>query len=194
MAWHRSLTSGVAASSAPRTASRRRFAVLVAVGLVVTACGGADSGGSATTDEPGPTTTSPPATTTTAATQEPAAEPTPACDRFTPAELRAALGPTFGEGVADDDGQVCFWEADASNQVSLTVRPAGLLAPDRLCQTMATPASEHLEVAWSPAVFEGRQLFVCTETESFNLLTNTTAPGEEIQSVLIELATLGLSR
>ena len=135
------------------------------------------------------TTTAPDETTVA-----PPTEITPACDRFTQAELDSALGRSFGVGTSKDDGDVCTWEADASNQVGLTVRVAGTMSPDVLCDTMATSKSERLEIDGHPAVFEGNQLYVCGEGHSLNLHLNVSLAEGEMRTALIDLATIGTSR
>ena len=163
----------------------RPAAVLLAALLSLAACGGGTVEADQTT-----TTTAAVATTTTAGP----AEVTPACDRFTEAELESALGQAFGEGLSEDDGFVCLWEANPSNQVGLTVRPPGGMSPEVLCNSIATPNSERLEVVGAPAVLEGRQIYVCTDGGSFNLLINVALGDEEMRTALIDLATIGAAR
>lgn len=193
----------VAPEAGGRRATTPRLRGLVSVAtlvVVLAGCGGSDeSGGSgndlsardATTSAVDAPAASTPGETSTTATSAPF---TPACDRFTLAELDAALGQSFGAGTPDDDGYACMWEADASNQVSLTARPAGAMTPEVLCDTMATPRSERLEVGGDPAVFEGRQIFVCGADQTFNLLVNVSLPDDEMRSALIDLATVGTAR
>lgn len=182
------------------TLHRRALVSAATLVMVLAGCGGSDESGASgddraeretttsAADAPAATT---PGETSAAGTSVPL---TPACDRFSPAELDAALGQTFGAGTADDDGQVCLWEADASNQVSLTVRPGGVMTPEVRCDTMATPNSERLELGDDPAVLEGRQIFVCGTDQSFNLLLNVSLPEDEMRRALIDLATIGSGR
>lgn len=170
----------------------RRLVILTAAAFAITACGGGDA-------DVVTTTTAPPAAATTTVTPtttgvQADATPTPACDRFTPAELQAGLGQAVSEGISADDGQVCTWDIDGTPRVGLTVRPGGLIEPGRLCDSIATQNSERLEVAGFPAVFEGTQLYVCTDVESFNLDARVDLAGDEIRDALVELAIIGLQR
>lgn len=192
----RQLTSTRTGGTRRSTVSRFRHVVPVAVLAVALAgCGGDNetSDAASTSTSAGleaETTTTPDEATTLAAPTD----VTLACDRLTADELTTALGQPFGSGTPNDDGSVCLWEADVSNQVTLTIRTGSATAPELRCDTMATPNSERLEIDGHPAALEGKQIYVCGEDQTFNMLFNVSLPEDQMRTALVDLATVGVAR